>query len=152
PNSVPPIARPDVSTLEVAEGQMIGFADTMQLLSSAGIRVAPYHLIGAAEPVGSPPFDGPYVVKLADVAHRTEHNAVRVNVRPEDLTTAVAALRDIAAGDGLPGLVAVQPMIAGFGEAFIGIQGDSELGPVVAFGLGGIFVEVLKRIGGRMAP
>jgi len=49
-------------------------------------------------------------------------------------------------------LVAVQPMIAGHGEAFIGIKGESELGPVVAFGMGGIFVEVMKRVGGRMAP
>jgi hypothetical protein len=43
-------------------------------------------------------------------------------------------------------------MIEGDGEAFIGIRASSELGPVVAFGLGGIFVEVLGRVSGRLAP
>src|SRR5690606_34749164 len=42
-------------------------------------------------------------------------------------------------------------MVKARGEAFLGIQ-NGELGPMVVFGLGGIFVEVLKRIGGRMAP
>ena len=43
-------------------------------------------------------------------------------------------------------------MIEADGEAFIGIRGHSELGPVVAFGLGGVFVEVLGRVSGRLAP
>jgi len=43
-------------------------------------------------------------------------------------------------------------MVKGHGEAFIGITGRSDLGPVVVFGLGGIFVEVFKRVGGRIAP
>ncbi len=43
-------------------------------------------------------------------------------------------------------------MITAQGEAFIGIRGRSELGPVVAFGLGGVFVEVLGRVSGRLAP
>jgi acyl-CoA synthetase (NDP forming) len=146
------IDRPSDGTIEVAEGRMLPFAATMRLLQDAGIPVAPWHLIASDEPVTRPPFEGPYVVKLADVAHRTEHGAVRVNVPAEGLEAAVAELRTVAATDGLPPVVAVQPMVAGHGEAFLGIQGDSELGPVVAFGLGGIFVEVMKRVGGRMAP
>jgi hypothetical protein len=43
-------------------------------------------------------------------------------------------------------------MIKVDGEAFIGIRGRTELGPVVAFGLGGVFVEVLGRVSGRLAP
>ena len=43
-------------------------------------------------------------------------------------------------------------MVPSAGEAFIGVQGNTELGPLVVFGLGGIFVEVLKKVGGRMAP
>ena len=46
----------------------------------------------------------------------------------------------------------MQKMIDGAGEAFIGIRGRLELGPVVAFGLGGVFVEVLGRVSGRLAP
>ena len=98
------------------------------------------------------PFACPYVVKLADVAHRTEHGAVRLAVPAERLGEVTAELRSLAARDGLPELVAVQKMITAQGEAFIGVRGQSELGPVVAFGLGGVFVEVLGRVSGRLAP
>jgi hypothetical protein len=98
------------------------------------------------------PFAGPYVVKLADVAHRTEHGAVRLGVDADALPAAITDLRALAAADGLADVVAVQPMVASTGEALLGIQGESELGPLVVFGLGGILVEALGRIGGRMAP
>jgi hypothetical protein len=97
-------------------------------------------------------FGGPYVVKLADVAHRTEHGAVRLNVEPAALPAAIEDLRTLAARDGLSPVVAVQPMVRATGEVLLGIQGESELGPLVAFGLGGIFAEALGTVGGRMAP
>jgi hypothetical protein len=150
--SVAPVPEPLGPTLTVPEGEMLPFAETMELLRAHGIPTAPYALVPTGAASVEPPFDGPYVVKLADVAHRTEHNAVRVGVAPEGLAGAVAELRAIAARDDLPDVVAVQPMVPGHGEAFLGIQGTSELGPVVAFGIGGIFVELLKRIAGRMAP
>jgi acyl-CoA synthetase (NDP forming) len=152
PTEVPELPRPQSAPIRVPEGLMLPFASTMDILESAGIPTAPYHLIPAVGEVPSPPFAGPYVVKLADVAHRTEHGAVRINVDAAQLGAAVDELRAIGGAHGLPSLVAVQPMIAGHGEAFIGIKGESELGPVVAFGMGGIFVEVMKRVGGRMAP
>jgi hypothetical protein len=64
----------------------------------------------------------------------------------------VTELRSIAARDQLAASVAVQPMLQAGGEALLGIQGESELGPLVVLGLGGIFAEVLNRVGGRMAP
>ena len=131
---------------------MLPFGATMDLLAAAGVPVAPYHLVGGTEDAGDVPFAGPYVVKLADVAHRTEHGAVRLAVPAEQLGEVTAELRSLAARDGLPELVAVQKMITAQGEAFIGVRGQSELGPVVAFGLGGVFVEVLGRVSGRLAP
>jgi acyl-CoA synthetase (NDP forming) len=38
------------------------------------------------------------------------------------------------------------------GEALIGIDGNCELGPMVVVGLGGIFVEALNRVVGRIVP
>jgi len=99
-----------------------------------------------------PRFPGPYVVKLADLAHRTEHGAVRVRVAGEDLARMCAELAELATELGVPPTVAVQPMLSGYAEAFIGMNGATELGPVVAFGPGGVFVEVLKRVSGRLAP
>lgn len=150
-SAVAPSAAPAGTRLSVVEGTMLGFDATMRMLTQAGIAVAPYLVVESAAEA-DPWFDGPYVVKLADVAHRTEHDAVRVRVPREGIGDAIADLQRIAAADGLPPTIAIQAMVDGHGEAFIGITGRSELGPVVVFGLGGVFVEVFKRVGGRMAP
>lgn len=133
---------------------MLPFGATMALLAEHGIPVAPYHLVAAEADASSvrPPFSGPYVAKLADVAHRTEHDAVRLRVDEAGLAAAITGLRAVAAADGLSPVVAVQPMLEIIGETLLGIQGQSELGPLVVFGPGGIFVEVLNRVSGRMAP
>jgi hypothetical protein len=73
-------------------------------------------------------------------------------VSPDDLEVAVADLRKIAVTDGLSDLVVVQPRLSGSGEVFLGLTGSTELGPVLAFGLGGVFIEVMKRVSGRVAP
>jgi acyl-CoA synthetase (NDP forming) len=137
-----------------SEGSTIlGFGEAMRLLTSVGIGVAPYAVYAPSDDDSRrPSFDGPYVAKLADVAHRTEHGAVRVNVEATDLSTAIADLRAIAIDKGLPSDVAVQALIDGHGEVFAGLVGQSELGPMVAFGIGGIFIEVVRRVGGRIAP
>src|SRR5439155_9353420 len=46
----------------------------------------------------------------------------------------------------------VQPLVTGHGEAFIGLQTRTDLGPLVLFGRGGVLVEVAPRIGGRLLP
>ncbi len=152
PRQVPAVPRPGVAPVASESGPMLPFAATMDLLASAGLPVAPYHLVASPAEAGSVPFEGPYVVKLADVSHRTEHGAVRLAVPANGVEAAVGELRALAGRDGLPDLVVVQPMIEAEGEAFIGIRGQSELGPVVAFGLGGVFVEVFGRVSGRLAP
>ena len=152
PTEVPFLPRPQAEPIAVPEGSMLPFGATMNLLACARIPTAPYHLIAADAAASPPSFAGPYVVKLADVAHRTEHGAVRLGVEAAVLGAAVEELRAVADAHGLPPMIVVQPMISGHGEAFIGIKGESELGPLVAFGLGGVFVEVMRKIGGRMAP
>jgi acetate---CoA ligase (ADP-forming) len=151
PASIPLLPRPAAATVAVAEGRMLGFGPTMHLLADAGIPVCPYQLTDARAPE-TPRFPGPYVVKLADVAHRTEHGAVRVRVAGEGLAAVCADLAALAAELGAPPTIAIQPMLDGYAEAFIGMNAVTELGPVVAFGPGGVFVDVLKRVSGRLAP
>lgn len=150
-SSVTPVSRPSGAMISMHEGVMLPFAAGMDLLRSQGIRVAPYYMVTGDAETSSPEFPGPYVVKLADVAHRTEHGAVELGVTATELQAAVERMRGIARRDGLPELVAVQQMLKVQGEAYIGIQ-STELGPMVVFGLGGVMVEVLNRVGGRMAP
>lgn len=148
----PPVVRPSAATIAQPEGQMLPFADTMELLKGHGIPTAPYVLVEPHEAAPAQmPFDGPYVVKLADVGHRTEHGAVELKVAAGDLQEAVGRMCAIAVRDSLAPTVAIQPMVEIKGEALLGMQ-STELGQMVVFGLGGVFVEILRKIGGRMAP
>lgn len=95
----------------------------------------------------------PLVMKgcAADIAHKTEQNLVRVDVRDAD--EAHQAYDDIVAGmKGADGGVLVQEMIRGRRELVIGLTRDPQFGPCVMFGLGGIFTEILKDITFRRAP
>jgi acyl-CoA synthetase (NDP forming) len=46
----------------------------------------------------------------------------------------------------------VQEMVVDAQEMFVGVSHDVTFGPVLTFGLGGIFVEVLKDLAFRLAP
>jgi acetate---CoA ligase (ADP-forming) len=152
PSIVPTIAEPISPTIRVGSHRMLPFDATMDLLRLQGFGVAPFQLIRPDESVSQPSFAGPYAVKLADLAHRTEHDAVRLGVSEQQLGDCVAELRELARMSDLPTTVVVQPYVKGIGEAFIGIQGAMELGPAIAFGQGGIFVETQATVGGLLAP
>jgi acyl-CoA synthetase (NDP forming) len=145
------VAKPQSAPVQSEVGEILSFEGTMELFSQMGIPVARYHIVGLGQ-VAQVPFSGPYVVKLADVAHRTELGAVRVDVSDDGLRATVEELQELAQQKGLPTTVAIQPFIKGFGEAFVGVRSSTELGPVVAFGIGGVFVEVMHRVSGRLAP
>src|SRR4029077_3377180 len=100
----------------------------------------------------------PVVAKLASttVQHKTEAGAVRLNLTSDSLvrrafTDIMAAARRLAPADEITGVL-VQSMIESRGEPMIGVSDDPSFGPLVAFGLGGIHVEVLKDVGFRVAP
>lgn len=137
--SVEPPASADLASN--GELTFLSFGAAMQRLERAGVPVAAYHLIGAQDEILAPTFAGPYVVKLADVAHRTEYSAVRVGVSATELDATVAELRELARTELLPETIAVQQLIESQGEAFIGVQATSDLGVGVVGGIGGIWVE-----------
>ncbi|BBZ34575.1 acetate--CoA ligase family protein [Mycolicibacterium confluentis] len=147
-----PVPCPSEPVTDAAGTRFLPFRDVMELLGRFDIPTAPYAVIDEDDSDISAPFPGPYAVKLADVAHRTELGAVALNISADGLPEAVAHMRDIAAQHGVASAVAVQPMTASRGELLIGVDGRSELGPIVMLGLGGVFVEVLQRVGGRPAP
>lgn len=107
----------------------------------------------AAEALGFP-----VVLKIcsADILHKTEIGGVALNIRSGEearqATDAMLAKVRAAAPDARIEGVLVAPMIAGGVETIVGVHNDPSFGPVVMFGLGGIFVEVLKDVTFRAAP
>jgi acyl-CoA synthetase (NDP forming) len=152
---------PESSGVEVPEklvatpaGWLVPFSAAMELLQLAGFEVAPYVVLDPGSDVhpGLRGLGPRLVAKLADVPHRTELGAVRVDLTPDALPGVLKDLRRIAEAEDVPETVAVQAMVGGAGEAFIGIQGRTDLGAVVLLGRGGVAVEAADQVQGRLLP
>jgi acetyl coenzyme A synthetase (ADP forming)-like protein len=122
-------------------------AATRELLAAYGLPLVPEHVAGtvdeavaAAREVGFPA-----VVKTAAPgAHKTETGGIALDLADEEAVAATAARI------GLP--VIVQPMLAGGAELLAGVVQDPVFGPLVAFGPGGVFAELIGEAGFRIAP
>lgn len=148
-----PMPVPEGVVDHASAGRMLGFGATMELLAHFGVPVAPYVVIGPSQQSTMlPPFAPPWVVKLADVPHRSDIGAVRLGVTAEDFAQVVGELRALARQLGEASAVAVQPQYRISSELLVGVNGANELGPLVVCGLGGILVEVMKQVAGRLAP
>jgi acyl-CoA synthetase (NDP forming) len=85
----------------------------------------------------------PLALKVEGLAHKTEVGGVVLNVGDDTaLTQAYQRLQAIPGAHG----VLVQEMVSGGTEILLGMTKDSQFGPVVAVGLGGIFVEILEDV------
>jgi acetyl coenzyme A synthetase (ADP forming)-like protein len=111
---------------------------------------------GAATLAGSIGF--PVVMKIVspDILHKTEAGGVLVGVKSADevskgFATIIDNARKHAPKAEILG-VQIQQMVLGGQEVIIGAVTDPAFGKLVAFGLGGILVEVLKDITFRLAP
>jgi len=88
----------------------------------------------------------PVVIKGCDpkFVHKSEKDLIRTDIRNEK--EAVAAFHDIQARmTRASGGVLVQEMIMGKRELVAGLIRDSQFGPSVMFGIGGIFTEIFKE-------
>lgn len=157
PLPVPPaVPRPSCKLVATPAGNMLPFVETLALLRAHDIPVAPYVLASAGDPADLArriaPLGAQLVIKLANLAHRTELGAVRVRVAPQDAAGVVAELQRLARREKLDDTVVIQSFASGLGEAFVGVRTDTHLGPLIVFGLGGVLVEITKRVEGRMLP
>lgn len=94
----------------------------------------------------------PVVLKAcsAEVAHKTDLGLVHLNLRDASaVKSAVAQLRSAMHGRGN---LLVQRMVSGKREFLAGMSRDAQFGPVVTFGLGGIFAEALADVALRLCP
>jgi acyl-CoA synthetase (NDP forming) len=134
--------------------------EAKRILKSAGIPVVEDVLAqSAAEAVtAAEKFGYPVALKVAskDIPHKSEIGGVALDLRDKEaVATAYAALRGRAAQHApkarLDGIL-VSPMLRGGVETILGVNRDPVFGPVVVFGLGGIFVEIMKDSVLRLAP
>ena len=92
----------------------------------------------------------PVALKLASehVVHKTDVGAVRLNLEDED---SVRRVFDEIKQEDMEGIL-VQRMIRRGVELMIGVTEDPLFGPLIAFGLGGIYVEILADVRFRVTP
>jgi hypothetical protein len=96
----------------------------------------------------------PVVMKVVspDILHKSEAGGVVVDLRDDKAARAAfAAIRARAAGSRFEGVV-IYPFVRDAHEVLLGVSRDPQFGPVVAFGLGGIYTEVLRDVALRIAP
>jgi 4-hydroxybutyryl-CoA synthetase (ADP-forming) len=100
----------------------------------------------------------PIVMKIAspDIIHKSDAGGVKVGVKSDDeLRAAFRAIMENAKkykADAKIKGVLVQEMVKSAKETILGANQDPTFGPVIMFGLGGIYVEVLKDVVFRVAP
>ena len=111
------------------------------------------HAVELAEKIGYP-----VVMKIMspDILHKSDAGGVEVDIQNEDevreaFQTIMANARDYKADADIHG-IAVQEMAPWATEVILGSVDDPTFGPAVMFGLGGIFVEILKDVTFRVAP
>ncbi|MFA6533826.1 MAG: acetate--CoA ligase family protein [Patescibacteria group bacterium] len=98
-------------------------------------------------------FKYPVVLKVAakKLLHKTDAGGVLVGLKTAgEVETGFKKLNKIAKKFG--GEVLIQPQILGGREIIMGVRRDPQFGPVVMFGLGGIYTEILKDVVFRVAP
>ena len=87
----------------------------------------------------------------ARLTHKTERGLVKINLRNQTELRQAAQQIAAAAGEDLEGML-LQPLISAKREFVAGIFNDAQFGPVVMFGLGGVFTEALDDVVFRVAP
>jgi acyl-CoA synthetase (NDP forming) len=134
--------------------------ESKQILGEAGIPIAHAQLaatreeaVAAARKIGLP-----VVLKIVspDISHKSDVGGVKLNLGSEEEVAAafdeiVAAAHRAQPQATILG-VSVQKMARPGVEVIMGMTTDPQFGPVLMFGLGGVFVEVLKDVAFRIVP
>ncbi len=144
-----------------AEGRLtIGDAEAREVMKACGIPVpasalasSPDEAVAYAEEMGYP-----VVMKIAspDILHKTDIGGVKLNIRDATAVRDTFDLLVYRATRYMPDAqiwgCQIQQMVQGKHEVIIGMNCDPQFGPLVMFGLGGIYVEALRDVTFRIAP
>ncbi|MCZ7546096.1 MAG: acetate--CoA ligase [Anaerolineae bacterium] len=144
-----------------AEGRLeIGDAEARSILSAYGFRIPRSEIAADADEAVrlADEFGYPVVLKVAspDILHKTDVGGVKVGLQNATDVRDAFDLIVYRAQRYVPGAkiwgCLVQEMVPQGMEVLVGMNRDPQFGPLVTFGLGGIYVEVLKDVTFRVAP
>lgn len=131
---------------------VLNLTQSLKLAQKYGITTTSFHLakteqeaLRSAQEIGYP-----VVLKVISpsISHKTEKGGVRVGLKNQEELT--EAFRGLSTLEGFEGCL-IQPTVYGT-EIIIGGKFDDQFGPTILFGLGGIFVEVVKDYSLRICP
>lgn len=139
----------------------IGDAEARQIMTAYGLQIprseiaaTPDEAVQIARQIGYP-----VVLKIAspDILHKTDVGGVKVGLEsPEDVRDAFELLvyraQRYVPDAHIWGCLVQEMAPAGGQEVLVGMNRDPQFGPLITFGLGGIFVEALKDVTFRVAP
>ncbi|HYE34318.1 acetate--CoA ligase family protein [Methylocaldum sp.] len=150
---VPPRTLPKPGEQDTGLSGWLSMAEALAAVRDADLPLARFGACGdlgqaaaSARELGYP------VVLKADrpgLLHKTEARAVRVDIADEDELRAAWADFDRRLGSGSS---VVQEQASGGVELAVGGYRDAGFGPVVLFGIGGVWIEVLRDFSLRLAP
>lgn len=97
--------------------------------------------------------DGPVAIKAIgpSVTHKTEHGLVTLNLDGEEAVRA-AARSLLRLTEGQDAVLLVERMLRGSREFMVGMKRDPSYGPLIVFGIGGIFAEAHRDIALGVTP
>jgi acetyltransferase len=132
-------------------------SEVFEVLRAYGLPVAPSRRSRtAAEAIAAAiELDYPIVLKVASskMSHKTDVQGVKVDLRNADEVG--KAFRDLTSRlrKRDPNLeVLVQKMVTGGREVILGMTRDPNFGPLMMFGLGGVYVEVMQDVSVKIHP
>jgi acetyl coenzyme A synthetase (ADP forming)-like protein len=135
------------AVVEAAGADWLPPAQTRALLGAYGIPLVPEHTAASADEAvaAANEIEYPVVVKTAAPgAHKTETGGIALDLHDD------AQVREAVERIGAP--VIVQRYLKGGTELLAGVVQDAVFGPLVAFGPGGVFAELIGDAAFRIAP
>ncbi|HUL62458.1 MAG TPA: acetate--CoA ligase family protein, partial [Methanocella sp.] len=134
--------------------------EALPVLEAYGIPTLKYRIVGGAEAAvaAARAIGYPVVMKIVSpqIVHKSDVGGVRVDLADDAAVVAAynRMIRDVRTA--VPNCqisgVLLQQMAVGGKEVILGMNRDPQWGPMLMFGLGGIYVEVLKDVQFRIAP
>lgn len=134
--------------------------ESKQLMKEIGVTTTDFQVakndkeaIQVAKKIGFP-----VVMKILSpqIIHKTDAGGVRLNIKSEEETREafdeiVASAKNYDSKAEIRGVL-IEKMVKPSTEIIVGVTRDPTFGPAIMFGLGGIFVELLKDVSFRIAP